>query len=68
MLRIKYELQNRGISQRELAKQLNMWPQAICRVVNGQEPPYSNRGKRIAEAIGWPTDRVNELFEPIEVR
>ncbi|ACV21885.1 Helix-turn-helix [Slackia heliotrinireducens] len=66
MLRIKYELDKRGLKQVDLAAKTKLKPQAVSRIVNGQEPPWPNRGKRIADALGWEGDPA-ELFEPIEI-
>ena len=64
MLRIKYELISRGISQTEFAKSAGLKPQAVSRIVNGLEPPYTKRGERIAAALGWEGD-PSELFEEV---
>lgn len=67
MLRIKYELIHRGISQTEFAKAVGLKPQAVSRIVNGLEPPYSKRGKRIAAALGWEGDPA-ELFQEVDIQ
>lgn len=54
------------MTQAEAAKLCDLKPQAFSRIVNGTEPAYSNRGKRIASAIGWEGD-WRELFEEVEV-
>ena len=66
MLRIKYELDERGIKQVDLAKKLGLSPQAVSRIVNGQEPPWPKRGQRIADALGWERP-WQELFEEIVI-
>ena len=66
MLRIKYELDKQGLRQVDLAERVGLKPQAVSRIVNGLEPPWPKRGKRIAEALGWEGDPA-ELFEPIEI-
>lgn len=64
MLRIKYELIQRGISQTDFAKAAGLKQQAVSRIVNGLEPPYSKRGKRIADALGWEGDPA-DLFKEV---
>ena len=66
MLRIKYELDKMGLRQVDLATKTGLKPQAVSRICNGQEPPWPNRAKRIADALNWTGDPA-ELFEPIEV-
>ena len=67
MLRIEYELKNRGFSQTSLAEAVGCQRVSINRIVNGKERAYRNRGRRIARALGWPEDRFEELFEEIEL-
>ena len=66
MLRIKQVLEDRGITQGELARRCGLKRQAVSRIVNGAEPAYAKRGERIAAALDWPGDPA-ELFEQIEV-
>ena len=64
-LRIKTWLAEQGRTQTECAALCGMKQQAFNRVVNGIEPPYPHRGRRIAEALGWKGD-WQELFEEVE--
>ena len=67
MLRLKYELECRGITQSELAKRCKRHKQTISRIVNGKEGCSPKRQKLIADAIGW--DRPpGRLFEEIEIK
>lgn len=66
VLRIKQRVGELCITQREAADLCGITPQAFSRIANGQEPAYSKRGKRIADALGWKGDPA-ELFEPIEI-
>ena len=54
-----------GMSQAELARRAGINQTSLSRIENGQEPAFSKRGKKIADALGWPGD-PDELFEPIE--
>ena len=66
-LKIRSYLENDlHITQKRGAEMCGLTPQAFGRIVNGQEPPYSKRGPRIADALGWQGD-WRELFEPIEI-
>lgn len=64
-LRIKQYLADKGISQSEAARLSGVNQTNLCRIVNGLEQPFSKRGKRIADAIGW-TGSVDELFSEVE--
>ena len=66
MLRIKYEMEQQGVSQAKLAEMTGCNRASINRIVNGKEPPYSKRGARIAEALGWSSN-PSDLFTEIEV-
>ena len=66
MLRIKFELMQRGITQRELAKRLGVKPQSVSRMINGDEFPRSNRRTKIADAIEWKNDPL-DLFKEVQV-
>ena len=63
--RLQYELLRRGMTQRELAKKAGVNEASISRICNGKEPAFPQRGKRIAEAMGW-TGSVADLFEKME--
>lgn len=67
VLRIKQYLGERCMTQAEAAELCGLKQQAFSRIVNGNEPPYPKRGKRIADALEWPGD-WRDLFEEIEVR
>lgn len=66
MLRIKYEIDRLGLKQTEFAALADVNEAALSRIVNGKEPAYPKRGKRIADAVGWQGDPA-ELFKPLEV-
>ena len=65
MLRLKLELERRNLSQAKLARLADVNQVSMSRIVNGKEPAFPNRGKRIADAIGWEGDPA-ELFEEVE--
>lgn len=65
MLRIEYELDRLRISQSECARRAGVNQTSISRIVNGKEPAFPNRGKRIADAIGWEGDPA-ELFMEVD--
>lgn len=56
MLRIVSERKHRGMSQAELARRAGINQASMSRIESGKEPPYRNRGRRIAEALGWQDD------------
>ena len=67
MLRVKYELDRLGMTQAAFAEKANVNAAALSRIVNGKEPAYPKRGRRIAEALGW-RGSVEDLFSDLEVR
>lgn len=64
MLRIKLELERRNISQAKLARLADVNQVSMSRIVNGLEPAFPHRGKRIAEALGWEGN-PDDLFEEV---
>lgn len=64
MKRIKTELYRLHMSQAECARLAGINQTSLSRIVNGQEPPYPKRSKRIADAIGWQGDPA-DLFEEV---
>lgn len=64
MLRIVTVLKERGLSQAKAARLAEVGEASFSRICRGVEPPYPNRGQRIAEAIGWEGD-WSELFEEV---
>lgn len=65
MKRLEFELKRLGISQAECARRACVNQTSISRIVNGKEPAFPHRGKRIADAIGWEGDPA-ELFEEVD--
>lgn len=65
MLRLKAERLRRGISQYRLAMLTGIHPSTLCRIETGKVYPYPGWRKRLGEALGWPADRVDELFEEV---
>lgn len=64
MTRLQLELLRSGVSQRELAERAGICESSLSRICHGKEPAYPNRGKRIAEALGWAGDPA-ELFAEV---
>lgn len=62
--RLYFYMKALGITQRQAADKCGMKYQAISRIATCQEPPYPERGKRIADALGWP-GTVESLFEEV---
>lgn len=68
MLRVFFEIHERGLTGIEVAKRAGIDPATLSRIVNGKQKPGYNAGSavRIAHAIGYTGD-PHELFEKIEV-
>ena len=64
-LKIKQVLNERGLSQAKIARMCDVNESSMSRIVRGIEPPYSSRGQRIADALGWHGD-WRELFEAVD--
>lgn len=67
MLRVKYELDRLGMTQAAFAGKARVSTSSLSRIVNGKEPAYPKRGRRIAEAMGW-RGTLDELFGELEVK
>ena len=67
MLRVKYELDRLGMTQAAFAEKARVSTSSLSRMVNGKEPAYPKRGRRIAEAMGW-RGTLDELFSELEVK
>ena len=66
MLKVQHEMYKRRLSQAEVARRAGINQTSMSRIVNGKEPAFPNRGKRIADALGWKGDPA-ELFEEVDV-
>lgn len=64
MYRISQVLAERGLSQAKAARLSGVGEASFSRICRGKEPPYPNRGQRIADALGWQGDWA-ELFEEV---
>ena len=67
MLRIQIELARQNMSQSECARRAGVNQTSMSRIVRGLEPAFPNRGKRIANAIGWEGDPA-DLSEEVPVQ
>lgn len=67
MLRVKYELDRLGMTQTAFAEKAGVSTSSLSRIVNGKEPAYPKRGRRIADAMGW-RGTLDELFGELEVK
>lgn len=65
MKRVTVERQKLGMSQAKLARLAEVNQSCMSRIENGKEEAYPNRGKRIADALGWKDD-PEKLFEEVE--
>ena len=67
VLRIDYEMSEQNITQQKLGDTVGCHRVVIGRYVSGKDRPCKKRAEAIADALGWPQERADELFEPIEV-
>ena len=66
MLRIQHELEQLRLSQAKLSRMADVNQVSMSRIVNGLEPAFPNRAKRMADAIGWDGDPM-DLFAEVEI-
>lgn len=64
MIKLAFELKRLGYSQSECARRAGINQASLSRIMNGHEPAFPHRSKRIAVAIGWKGDPA-ELFEEV---
>lgn len=62
LLRLVIERKRRGISQRRLSELTRLDQPRLSRIENGRYRPYLGEMRKIAEALGFPLDRMEELF------
>lgn len=65
MLKLKQELYRMRMSQAECARLARINATSLSRIVNGLEPAYPHRGKRIADALGWKGEPA-DLFKEVD--
>lgn len=65
MLRLKYERLRQGLSQHKLGALAGIHPSNISHIENGRIYPFPGWRQRLAEALEWPADRADELFEEV---
>lgn len=66
MLHLRKIRLQRGLSQQKLAALADIHPANLSKIENGKLFPYPKWRKRLAEALGWPVERADELFEEVE--
>ena len=66
MIRLEYELRERGISQTEFADVTGINRTIINRLVCGALAPYPGWKSRIVDALEWQ-GHADELFEEISI-
>ncbi len=65
MIRLKVILFDKRMSQAQLSFAAKVNQSSLSKILNGKEPPYPNRAKRIADALNWEGDPM-ELFEEVD--
>lgn len=64
-IRLTSERKKRGVTQYELSKKTGIHPTDISKVESGKFPTFPGWKIRIAKALDWPEDRIDELFETV---
>ena len=67
MIRLEYELRQRGLTQTDLARMTGVNRVRITKTINGYENSYLSQDDRkvIERALGWPHDGT--LFQEVKV-
>jgi len=65
MLRLKAERLKRNLSQHKLAALAGIHPATLSRIETGRVYPYPGWRRRLAEALGWPVEQADRLFEEV---
>lgn len=63
MLKINYVMEERGVTQTQLARLIGKQQPTISLYVNGKQNPRAKARRLIARALRWPEERADELFE-----
>lgn len=68
MIRLEYEMRERGKSQAALAEETGINRVIINKIIRGHEKPWPKWRDALAQALGWPLENAADLFEEIEVQ
>ena len=52
-----------GMSQSAVARAALMHLSSVSAIETGRMRPWPGQARKIAEVLGWPADRMGELFE-----
>lgn len=61
-IRLVSERKKRGMSQYQLSRMTGIHPSDISKMESGRFPCFGGWKKRIAEALEWPEELIDELF------
>jgi transcriptional regulator with XRE-family HTH domain len=61
-IKLVSERKKRGMSQYQLSRMTGIHPSDISKMESGRFPCFDGWKKRIAEALEWPADQIDELF------
>jgi len=65
-IRLVVERKARGISQSALARAATMHLSSVSAIETGRLLPWPGQKAKLAEALDWPAERADELFEEVE--
>lgn len=68
MLAVDVERTKRGWSKSRLAREAGLNQVTVIAGLNGSLRLGPSQRQRICEALEWPQDRVNDLFEEADAR
>lgn len=65
MFRLTKERQRRGWSKAELARRARLDQGAVSKIESGRLQPYAVELRRLARALGIPSDQATALLEEV---
>lgn len=65
MLRLRLERERLGLSLAALCQRTGIEPSNLSRIERGLIPAYPGWRTRIARALNWPEEQIDELFEVV---
>lgn len=66
MLKVEFIAKQQGKTITELSRMTGVTRQNLNAVVLGRIPAYPKYRRAIAQALEWPEDRAEELFQPVK--
>ena len=63
---MRQERERQGLSRAALSRRAELNPATYGQIESGRLVPYRGQPERIADKLGWPLDRADELLGEID--